>query len=112
MSNNYTIFDQLSQLLALLSQYDPRLQPCNIQERVVNNLAGWLTASEQFCGSCKLGLQSGGDKAVLFCYRSPEIRKTLIRYQGLSPGERSEFMLAILGDSWLIEDTDVIRPEE
>ena len=104
MWNNCTVADDRAQLLAWLSPLDPGLRHCHLQENRVNDVREWLIATEEFKRWCGLCGEREGDKAVLFCYGNPGVGKTFIRYQGLSPRERSERVLTIRDDSSLVVD--------
>ena len=79
VSNNYTVADDLSQLLTWLSPLDPGLRHCDIQERRVNDVGEWLMETENFRRWCGLGGEGEGNEAVLFCYGNPGAGKTFIR---------------------------------
>ena len=79
VSNNYTVIDDRPQILAWLSPLDPGLRHCDIQERRVNHVGEWLMGTEEFRRWCRLDGESEGDKAVMFCYGHPGVRKTFIR---------------------------------
>ena len=77
--NNYTIADDLSQILTWLSPLEPRLQHQDIRDRRVENIGQWLLETEEFRSWCASGGGESGD-AVLFCYGDPGVGKTYIRY--------------------------------
>ena len=79
VSNNYTVADDRSELLAWLSPLDPGLRHWDIQERRVDNIGEWLIQTEEFRRWCGLSGEGEGDKAVLFCYGDPGVGKTFIR---------------------------------
>ena len=76
--NNCTVADDRSQLLAWLSPLEAGLRHCDIQERRVNDVGGWLMETEEFKGWCGLGGEGEGDQAVLFGYGNPGVGKTFI----------------------------------
>ena len=82
--SNYTVADDRPQLLAWLSPLDPGSRHCDIQERRVNDVGEWLTWTEEFGRWCGLGGESGGDKAVLFCYGNPGVGKTFYQVRNYS----------------------------
>jgi len=79
VSNNYTLADDRSQLLAWLSPLDPGLRHSDIQERRVNDVGEWLMETEEFRRWCGLEGEGEDDRAVLFCYGNPGVGKTFIR---------------------------------
>jgi len=102
--SNYSFADDRSQLLTWLSPLGPGLRHCEIQERRVNHVGEWLTRTEEFRKWCGLGGESEVDKGVLFCYGNPGVGKTFIRFQGSSPGGRSEPVLTSHHGSSLVVD--------
>ena len=77
--NYYTVADDWSQLLTWLSPLEPSLRHCDIRERRIKDIGGWLTQTEVFKRWCGLGEEGKGDKAVLLCYGGPGVGKTFIR---------------------------------
>ena len=76
VSNNFTVADERSNILAWLSPLDPKSRHQDIQERRVENIGEWLLQTEEFrtwCAGCG-GHES--DKGVLFCYGNPGVGKT------------------------------------
>ena len=79
VSNNFTVADDRSNILAWLSPLDPKSRHHDIQERRVENVGEWLLQSEEFRNWCA---GSGGDESnngILFCYGNPGVGKTYIR---------------------------------
>ena len=79
VSNNFTVADDRSNILAWLSPLDPKSRHQDIQDRRVENIGEWLLETEEF-RSWYVG--SGGDESdngVLFCYGNPGVGKTYIR---------------------------------
>ena len=79
VSNNYTVADNRSELLAWLSPLDPRLRHHDLQERRVDDVGEWLIETVRFKRWCGFERHGAGDKAVLFCYGDPGVGKTFIR---------------------------------
>ena len=78
MSNNVTVADDRSNILAWLSPLDPRSRHQDIQERRVENIGEWLLQTEEFRSWRTGSMGDGSDGAVLFCYGDPGIGKTYI----------------------------------
>jgi len=79
VSNNFTVGDDRSNILAWLSPLDPKLRHRDIQDHRVENIGEWLLQTEEFRG-WRAGSEGGeSDKAVLFCYGDPGVGKTYIR---------------------------------
>ena len=79
VTNNITIADDQSRILAWLSPLEPRLRHQDIRDRRVENIGEWLLQTEEY-RSWYAG--SGGDEsdnAVLFCYGDPGVGKTYLR---------------------------------
>jgi len=79
VSNNITVADDPSNILAWLSPLDPKSRHQDIQDRRVEDIGEWLLQTKEF-RSWHTG--SGGDEsdnAVLFCYGDPGVGKTYIR---------------------------------
>ena len=79
VSNNFTVIDDRSNILAWLSPLDPKSRHQDIQDRRVENIGEWLLQTEEFRSWCA---GSGGDECdngVLFCYGNPGVGKTYIR---------------------------------
>ena len=66
--NNCTFNDDPSQLLTWLSPLDPSLRHCDIRERRVNDIGGWLMQTEEFRRWGIFGGDGQGHEPVLFCY--------------------------------------------
>ena len=79
VSNNFTVTDDRSNILAWLSQPDPTLRHHDVRDRRVENLGGWLLKTEEFRGWYAGSGRSESDNAVLFCYGDPGVGKTFIR---------------------------------
>ena len=79
VSNNFTVTDDRSNILAWLSPLDPKSRHQDIQDRRVENIGRWVLRTEEFRSWCA---GSGGGEsydAVLFCYGDPGVGKTYIR---------------------------------
>ena len=78
-SNNITVADDRSNILAWLSPLDPKSRHRDIQDHRVEGVGEWLLQTEEF-RSWQAGSGGGGsDNAVLFCYGDPGVGKTYIR---------------------------------
>ena len=79
VSNNYTVADEKSEILAWLSPLEPQIRHMDIRTRRVGDVGDWLMQTEEyrnwFCGI------HGGktDGSALFCYGGPGVGKTYIR---------------------------------
>ena len=79
VSNNFTVADDRSNILAWLSSLDPKSRHQDIQDRRVENIGEWLLQTEEF-RSWYAGSEGGeSNNAVLFCYGDPGVGKTYIR---------------------------------
>ena len=79
VSNNFTVADDRSNILAWLSPLDPKSRHQDIQDRRVESIGEWLLQNEEF-RSWQAGTGEGeSDNAVLFCYGHPGVGKTYIR---------------------------------
>jgi len=79
VSNNFTVADDRSNILAWLSPLDPKLRHRDIQDHRVENIGEWLLQTEEF-RSWRAGSEGGeSDNGVLFCYGDPGVGKTYIR---------------------------------
>ena len=79
VSNNFTVADDRSNILAWLSPLDPKSRHQDIQDRRVESIGEWLLQNEEFrCWQAGTG-EGESDKAVLFCYGHPGVGKTYIR---------------------------------
>ena len=79
VSNNLTVTEDRSNILAWLSPLDPKLRHQDIQGRRVEDIGGWLLETEEFRSWNAGGEGDESDKAVLFCYGDPGVGKTYIR---------------------------------
>ena len=79
VTNNITIADDRSNILAWISPLDPRVRHQDVQESRVEEIGEWLLKTEEF-RSWYAGNEGGeSDNAVLFCYGDPGVGKTYIR---------------------------------
>ena len=79
VSNNFTIADDRSSLLAWLSPLEPRLRHQDIQASRVENVGEWLLQTEEYRSWFTGSEGSESNNAVLFCYGNPGVGKTYIR---------------------------------
>jgi len=79
VSNNFTVADDRSNMLAWLSPLSPKLRHQDIQDRRVETIGEWLIQSEEFRSwyDGSGGVES--NDSVLFCYGDPGVGKTFIR---------------------------------
>jgi len=87
VSNNFTVADDRSNILAWLSPLDPKLRHQDIQDRRVENIGEWLLQTEEFRSWNACSERGESDKGVLFCYGDPGVRKT---YNNDEPRGREE----------------------
>ena len=79
VTNNFTVADNRSEILAWLSPLDPKLRHQDIQSGRVENVGEWVLQTEEF-RTWYAGSEGGEyDNAVLFCYGDPGVGKTYIR---------------------------------
>ena len=79
VSNNFTVADDRSNILAWLSPLDPKPWHQDIQDRRVENVGEWVLQTEEFRSWYTGSGEGGSDNAVLFCYGDPGVGKTYIR---------------------------------
>jgi len=79
VSNNVTVADDRSSILAWLSPLDPRSRHQDIRERRVESIGEWLLQAKEFRSWHAGSKGDGSDSAVLFCYGDPGVGKTYIR---------------------------------
>jgi len=87
VSNNFTVADDRSNILAWLSPLDPKLRHQDIQDRRVENIGEWLLQTEEFRSWNACSERGESDKGVLFCYGDPGVGKT---YNNDEPRGREE----------------------
>ena len=79
VSNNFTVADNRSSILAWLSPLEPRLRHQDVRASRVGNIGEWLLQTKEF-RSWYTGSEGGeSNNAVLFCYGNPGVGKTFIR---------------------------------
>jgi len=76
---NFTIADDLPNLLAWLSPLDPKLRHQDIRDRRVEDVGGWLLQTEEFRRWYAGSMEGESDNVVLVCYGGPGTGKTFIR---------------------------------
>jgi len=76
---NYSIADDRPNILAWLSQLDPRFRHQDIQSRRVESVGEWLLETEEFRSWYARSEGGKPNNAVLFCYGDPGVGKTYIR---------------------------------
>ena len=79
VSNNFTVADERSNILAWLSPLDPKSRHQDIQDHRVESIGEWLLQTEEFRSWQADSGESESDEAVLFCYGDPGVGKTYIR---------------------------------
>ena len=79
VSNNVTVADDRSNILAWLSPLDPRSRHQDIQDRRVENTGEWLLETEEFRSWHAGSKRDESVNRVLFCYGGPGVGKTYIR---------------------------------
>ena len=76
MSNNFTVTDDRSNILAWLSPLDPKLHHQDIQDRRVEDIGEWLLQTEEFRSWHAGNGRGESNNTVLFCYGDPGAGKT------------------------------------
>jgi len=79
VSNNFTVADDRSNILAWLSPLDPRLRHQDIRDHRVGNVGEWVLQTEEFRSWYAGSGGSESDNGVLFCYGDPGVGKTFVR---------------------------------
>ena len=79
VSNNFTVVDDRSNILAWLSSLDPKSRHQDILDRRVENIGEWLLQTEEFRSWQASSGEGESKEAVLFCYGHPGVGKTYIR---------------------------------
>jgi len=79
VSNNITVAEDRSNILAWLSPLDPKSRHQDIQDRRVESIGEWLLQTEGFRSWHAGSGEDESDNAVLFCYGDPGVGKTYIR---------------------------------
>jgi len=77
--NNFIVPDDRSDILAWLSQLDPKLRHRDIQDRRVESIGEWLLKTQEFRRWHAGSGEGGSGDAVLFCYGDPGVGKTYIK---------------------------------
>ena len=79
VSNNYTMADEKSQILAWLSPLEPQRRHHDIRTRRVDEVGNWLLQTEEYRNWVG-GIGEGkSDGLALFCYGGPGVGKTYIK---------------------------------
>jgi len=78
-SNNFTVANDRSSILAWFSPLDPRSRHREIQDRRVESIGEWLLRTEKFRSWYAGSGADESDNAVLFCFGDPGVGKTYIR---------------------------------
>ena len=79
VSNNITIADERSSILAWLSPIDPRLRHQDIQDSRIESVGEWLLQTVEFRSWHAGSAEGESDLGALFCYGHPGVGKTYIR---------------------------------
>ena len=79
VSNNFTVADDRSNILAWLSPLDPKSRHQDIQDRRVEDIGEWLLQTEEFRSWHTGNGRGESNNTVLFCYGDPGVGKTYIR---------------------------------
>ena len=79
VSNNYTVANEKSEILAWLSPLEPQRRHHDIRSRRVKEVGDWILETEEYRNW--FGGIGGGksDGSALFCYGGPGVGKTYIR---------------------------------
>jgi len=77
-TNNITVTDGWSGVLAWLSPLEPRFRHFSLGENRVEGVGGWLLRTEKFRTWYSLDGKSEPQKATLFCSGNPGVGKTYI----------------------------------
>ena len=79
VSNNYTVADEKSEILAWLSPLEPQIRHHDIRTRRVDEVGDWLIQAQEYRNWVS-GIGGGNsDGSALFCYGGPGVGKTYIR---------------------------------
>ena len=79
VSNNYTVANVKSEILAWLSPLEPQRRHHDIRTRRVKDVGDWLLQTEEYRNWFH-GIGGGNsDGSALFCYGGPGVGKTYIR---------------------------------
>ena len=79
VSNNDTMADEKSKVLAWLSPLEPQKRHHDIRSRRVDEVGDWLLQTEEYRNWIR-GIHGGkSDGSALFCYGGPGVGKTYIR---------------------------------
>ena len=79
VSNNFTVADDRSNILAWLSPLDPKSRHQDIQDRRVEDIGEWLLQTEEFRSWHAGNGRGESNNTVLFCYGDPGVGRTYIR---------------------------------
>ena len=79
VTNNLTIVDERSQILAWLSPLEPNIRHHDVRDRRVEGVGEWLLQTEQFRSWCTGSEGGESGRGILFCYGDPGVGKTYIR---------------------------------
>lgn len=79
VSNNVTVADDRSGIIAWLSPLDPRPRHQDIRDRRIENVGEWILQTEEFRSWYTSSAEGESDNAVLFCSGDPGVGKTFIR---------------------------------
>ena len=79
VSNNYTVAEEKSEILAWLSPLEPRRRHQDIRARRVNEVGDWLLQTQEYQNWFGGIREDGSDGSALFCYGGPGVGKTYIR---------------------------------
>ena len=79
VTNNFTIADERSQILAWLSPLEPNIRHHDVRDSRVENVGEWLLQTKRFRSWCTVSKGGESDQGVLFCYGDPGVGKTYIR---------------------------------
>ena len=79
VSNNFSVADDRSNILAWISPLDLHSRHQDIQDQRAENIGEWVLRTEEFRSWHARSGADESDHAVLFCYGDPGVGKTYIR---------------------------------
>ena len=79
VSNNYTLANEKSEILAWLSPLEPQRRHHDIRSRRVQEVGDWLLQTKEYRNWLDGVSEGKSGGSALFCYGGPGVDKTYIR---------------------------------